>query len=293
MDEPLLEIKVSDGWATGVVLLPDGGLLTTGVDPLVKRWNAAGELLRTLTGHEKSVDAMALLSDRRRLLTGSVDASVRLWDIETGEQLAVLLGHKKTVAGVAVSPGDAIAATASYDRTVRLWDLRSAEQIAVLKGHANNVVAVRISPDGSLLASGGVGPEIRLWSLPTGELIDIIGDAHSLAAIPAGFTPDGSRLLSTGADDTLAVHRISDLAEEMRVPLGAGGTHAAAISQDGRVAAVTLDRAVVVIDVDSGDTVVKRPFGVKGVYGVSFSPDGRTLATATADSFVRTWAVPS
>jgi WD40 repeat protein len=287
---PLLEVRVSDGWATAVVLLPDGGFLSAHVDPLVKRWSASGEFVSVFEGHQKSVDTLALLPGGRRFLSGSVDGSARLWDLESGGQLAALLGHKKTVADVAVSPDGTWAATASYDRTVRLWDIESGEVRGVLKGHSNNVVGVCVSPDGSLLASGAVGGELRLWSLPEGELVTAT-DAHPLAAIPAEFFASGSQLVSTGADDMLAIWSVPELAEKARYPLGSKGTHAAVLSPDGRLAAVTVDAAVRLLDLSTGAVVDEHAFGVKGVYGVSFSADGKMLATATADSFVRTWRV--
>lgn len=289
MQGPLLELAVSEGWATGVMFLPDGGLLSTGVDTWVKRWSAQGDLVALFEGHAKSVDALALLPDGKRLLTGSVDASIRLWDLETGQQEALFEGHKKTVAGLAVSPDGGLAASASYDRTVRLWDIESATERAVLKGHANNVVAVRISPDGGLLASGGVGSELRLWSLPAGELLTVVDPAHAFAVIPAGFTPDGQTLLTAGADDLLGAWSVPDLVVRYRAALGAPGTHASALSPDGRRIAVTLDHAVRVFEVATGALLDEQTFAVKGVYGVSFSADGTLLATATADSCVRVW----
>jgi WD40 repeat protein len=291
MQGPLLEISVSDGWATGVLMLPDGGFLTTGVDPYVKQWDANGVLLRTLAGHEKSVDALALHPDGQRLLTGSVDATARLWDTHSGEPLAVLVGHKKTVAAVAVTPDGMLGVTGSYDRTIRLWDLESGTSRAVLKGHPNNVVSTRVSPDGSLLASGGVGTELRLWTLPTGELLKVVSHAHDGAVVVSGFTPDGTRLVTIGADNLLAVRGVPELEEHWSVSVGAGGTHQSSISPDGRLIAVTVDHAVRVIDLETGAAVDELPFEVKGVYGVSFSADGTVLATATADSFLRTWSL--
>lgn len=291
MEGPLLELKVSDGWATGVKLLQDGSLLTTAVDPFVRRWSASGDLIASFEGHSKSVDTMALVPHVNRLLTGSVDGDLRLWDMETGGQVAVLSGHKKTVASVAVTPDGRLAASGSYDKTIRLWDLETAEELAVLKGHKNNVVSVKISPDGSLLVSGGIGPELRLWSLPDGGVLKTIDHAHEFAVIPAGFTPDGSQVITTGADDELAVWLLPAMQEVLRIPLGAVGTHAADVSPDGRLVAVTLDRAVRVIDLQTGETIDEQPFSVKGVYGVSFSADGTLLATATADSCLRTWRI--
>lgn len=289
MDAPLLEVKVSDGWATGVRFLPDGSLLTTGVDPLVRKWSAEGKPVATFAGHEKSVDAMTVFAGGSRLLSGSVDGTARVWDVGSGEPLGVLTGHRKTVSSVAVTPDGRLAITGSYDRTIRLWDLEAMSEVRTLKGHPNNVVGLAVSPDGGLLASGGVRSGVMLWRLPSGEVQGTIEDAHLLAAIPVAFTPHG--LLSVGADDTFALWSLPDLAEVRRAPIGGTGTHAAAISPDGSLLAVTFDRGARLFALPSAEMVDEVGFGVKGVYGVSFSDDGSLLAVATSDSFVRVWRV--
>lgn len=289
MHGPILEVKVSDGWATGVIVLPDDSLLTTAVDPFVRHWEPDGTLRRVFEGHEKSVAAMTVCPDGHHLLTGSVDGTARLWTIATGEPFCVLRGHTKTVAAAGfVRQGVPI--TGSYDRSVRLWDAEACTEIRALKGHPNNVVGVAVSPDGDLVASGGVGPEIRIWALPSGELLATLR-AHELAAIPVAFTRDGSRLVTTGADDTIALWAVPDIVEVDRFSLGAKGTHTVRLAPDQRVAAVTLDNAVRLIDLRRGELVDEVRFDVKGVYGISFSADGLRLATATADSYVRLWTL--
>jgi WD40 repeat protein len=51
------------------------------------------KLLRTLTGHTRSIVSVKFSSDGALLASGSADKTVRLWDPETGEQLRVLEGH--------------------------------------------------------------------------------------------------------------------------------------------------------------------------------------------------------
>lgn len=289
VDSPLHEIRISDGWATGVRFLPDGGVLTTAVDPFVRRWSETEDLLCNYEGHTKSVDALALFPDGRRFVSGSVDGTARIWDIETGETLALLSGHKKTVAAVAVTPDGKTVVTGSYDRAVKMWDAVSGVERLVIKGHQNNVVGVAVSPDGAVLVSGGVGSDLMVWRLEDGVHLHTIEEAHGFAAIPVAFTGDGSCLVSTGADDTLAVWSTKDWSRLRRIDLGAPGTHAAALAPDDTRVAVTLDHAVRVIDLGTEATVQELRFDVKGVYGVSFSADGSKIATATADSCVRVW----
>ena len=76
---------------------------------------------------------MAVTGDGR-LVTGSNDYTVRLWDLETGEQLRAFTGHAGEVRSVAVT-GDGRLVTGSDDRTARLWDLETGEELRAFSGH--------------------------------------------------------------------------------------------------------------------------------------------------------------
>lgn len=82
-------------------------------DPVV------GEL-RNFVGHEKVVSCVAFLGDGRRVVSGSWDQTVRVWDLNSGAQLARLDGNSGTVRAVAVSRDDIYVATGGFDRTLRL-----------------------------------------------------------------------------------------------------------------------------------------------------------------------------
>jgi WD40 repeat protein len=103
--------------------------------------------------------------DGRLLASGSMDNTVRLWDVATRQLLATLIGHEDVVTSVAFSPDGKVLASASYDKTVRLWDVASRQLLATLTGHEDSVFGVGFSPDGRLLASSSRDETVRLWDL--------------------------------------------------------------------------------------------------------------------------------
>ena len=99
-----------------------------------------------LKGHESNVMSVAFSPDGSRIVSGSVDSTVRLWDVASGEELAVLKGHEGSVMSVAFSPDGSRIVSGSWDNTVRLWDAASGEELAVLTGHESNVISVDLQP---------------------------------------------------------------------------------------------------------------------------------------------------
>ena len=67
------------------------------------------------------------------LASGSVDCSVRLWNVSTGQSTKTLQGHAGRVWSVAFSPDGCIIVSGSEDETIRFWDVRTGECIQTLR----------------------------------------------------------------------------------------------------------------------------------------------------------------
>ena len=102
-----------------------------------------------LLGHIGAVLCIAFSPDGTRIVSGSGDNSVRVWDAFTsGAQLKVLSGHTHTVQSVAFSPDGRRIVSSSFDKSVRVWDALTGAQM-VLNGHTGQVLFATFSPDGT------------------------------------------------------------------------------------------------------------------------------------------------
>ena len=88
--------------------------------------------------------SVAFSPDGRRIVTGSVDHSAKVWEVETNigsgktaRELLTLKGHTEIIYSVAFSPDGRRIATASADRTVRVWETASPRQVIARQNEEN------------------------------------------------------------------------------------------------------------------------------------------------------------
>jgi len=99
-----------------------------------------------LKGHKAGVSSVAFSPDSQRVVAGSGDQSVKIWDAATGKELLVLKGHhghQKVVLAVAVSPDGKLVASAGEDKTVRIWDAENGQELLTLAGHTARIEVER------------------------------------------------------------------------------------------------------------------------------------------------------
>lgn len=132
-------------------------------------WNVAThQQVAVLNGHTnfvESVSCVAFSPDGTLLASGSLNGTVRLWDVETHEQLIMFTDHTDCVWSVAFSPDGTLLASGSYDKTVRLWNVAMCEKVAVINSATDDGGNVVFSPNGTMLASGSADKTVRLWSM--------------------------------------------------------------------------------------------------------------------------------
>jgi len=119
--------------------------------------------LRELQGHTDWIRSVAFSPDGNRIVSGSDDESVRVWDAETGEQLRELQGHTDSVSSVAFSPDGDQVISGSFDKSVRVWDVETGQQLRELQSHTDSVRSVAFSPDGNRIVSDSQDKSVRVW----------------------------------------------------------------------------------------------------------------------------------
>ena len=124
-----------------------------------------GELLHTLYGHGNSVRSLSFSTDGKKLVSGSWDSTIRLWDVETGRLLQVPIIQERWIDCVSLSPDGQTLASGGSDGIVYLWDVETGEQKDTLTGNSSGVTNVLFSPDGETLAISRLGGTLYLWEI--------------------------------------------------------------------------------------------------------------------------------
>jgi WD40 repeat protein len=247
-----------------------------------------GEARRFL-GHTHQVNSVAFSPDGKRIVSSSIDSTVRLWDVETGKEVGRHKDHTEIVWRVAFSSdgrsilsggggtynGKTDRFKAGKDNTLRLWDSDSLKELRRFKGHKRNVLGVAFSPDGKRAYSTSFDGTIRTWDVDGEKEVSSIRAPAGTMAL--ALSPDGKRLAASSSTRP-AVVRIWDVETSKELRAFKGHTRIApalAFSPDGnRLLSGSIDGTMRLWDVKTGKQLcaLKHP---SGVTSVAFFPDGR------------------
>ncbi len=309
-------LRTLDDDASVVAFSPDGKLLAWPLgDGNIKLWNVQSDKQpRTLEGHHNSMYCVAFSPDGKRLASGSYDGMITLWDVQSGESVRKFKAHSSGVRSVAFSPDGKQLSSGSDDKTAKLWNAETGSQVRIFTGHDGSVRRVAFSPDGRRLASLGVA--IRVWDTET-EADKPLWTSSRRSERAMAFSPDGRWLVSTGYK-TITLWD-AETGVELHTLEGHGTVIVdVAFSPDGRrLASASLDKTVKLWDAKSGPPWQSLGAGVGTSTGqeltlrlwdsktgaelgslrrdsiafsyVTFSPDGKRVASACSDGTVNLW----
>ncbi|HVS36518.1 MAG TPA: hypothetical protein VMS17_13220 [Gemmataceae bacterium] len=264
--------------------------------------------IRAFNGHTAGILSVAFTADGRRIVSSSLDGTIRTWNTETGEEINRIDigssvheaafssdGRRAAVWRLLGSPPVFEGMLPTFTDEVHVWDLDNGKEVASLKcgvvgGVAIsldgkrvlvNTPALRFNPDGGLTMPGAAG--LSLFDAEKGEKL---GAGKNASAARVVLGPDGRQALLCGDAKEPAV-TLCDVETDqvLRRFKGSAGTTIVgmAFSPDGgRIAAGDAANGLHVWNAKSGDEIQSLQGHTGRVFALAFSADGRRLLSTGA-----------
>lgn len=155
-DNPLYGIQFSPDGATVYAGSANGAILVADV--------ANREILHELTGHTDFVISLALSADGTRLVSGSWDNTLILWDLSSNSAIQQYSGgHTGQVSEVLFNADETNILSVSDDGTALLWDVASGEIVRVYEEHQEAIRAATFAPDYQSFFTTGFDEQVLEW----------------------------------------------------------------------------------------------------------------------------------
>jgi eukaryotic-like serine/threonine-protein kinase len=244
-----------------------------------------------LSGHTKDVVSVAYSNNGAYLVTGSTDATVRLWDAHTGAFLRLMGQHTKGLDTVQFSPDSRKVASGAIDNKVRVFDVETGETLLTFDDGAYRVA---FTPDGKRLVCGSQNGEVRVRDALTGELLNTMKQ-HTDRVSALKFSPEGDELYVGSLDKTVSVWNLSNYERVRLITDHEAEVSSIAVSKDGAWVAIAESDAV--IHVRERKTwekshTVRTPAGARWP-NVAFTQNDQVLLARTQDATVRAYHTSS
>ncbi len=248
---------------------------------------------------ENYTSAIAFAPDGRTIAVAATDDLIHLIDAKDGEDRAQLAGHRWYPWALAFAAKGGLLYSSGWDPAIRRWDVAARKQIPPPSGVLGSSV-VAASPDGRTIAYQDDSGTIRLVDARDGSELRTLSLAGAWYSTLA-FSPDGRQLAAGGSVGDrvhVGLWNIPDghLQHRWDWPKGRDPhveVECLDFAPDGtRLGAVAFRQSsAYLFDPTDGRQVAQLPHNQ--VYGLSFSPDGRTIATAGWDEMLRFWDAES
>lgn len=279
-------------------LVADQGIVREEPGPITLMDLVSGHPQATMKGHKQPVTALAVSPKGDRIVSGSYDRTLRVWDATNGEELAVVAAGDCIAASIesaAFLPDGKHIVIGDSDGMIQIFETVNRLERRQLVNCDANIFRVAFSPTGRRIVIWQWNDVVRIWEALTGEMVGAWPSCDRWSDKNVAFSPN-DELIAVGSITAIRVWDTGRREEIAAFELAQGGWLGApqatslAFAQDGlRIASGQTGGVIKVWDLQNR-TQVGWLFGHFGrVNCVTFSPDGRRIASGGYDRTARVW----
>lgn len=254
----------------------------------------AADEAKTIATHDRWVTSIAHSADGAIIATAGGQSlqyrpgDVMLWDANSGNLIAALEGHTSNVWSVAFSPDGQTLVSSGYDGKVIVWNVAEKKSTATLEKHKGWCRSVAFHPDGKHFATAGEDGTAVIWNVE-GPKEEKELKAHEAAIYQVAFSADGNTLATASTDKTVKLWDWASGKENAKLEGHDDAVWCVAFG-DNLIATGGADRKLRLFE-PNGKLLAALPGHTDWISGVTFSSDGKTIATSSLDRSIRTWNV--
>lgn len=185
-------------------LSDSGTLITVNRKMEIRFWNIeTSETIKIMKGHIREITALDISPNEKWLLSGSLDADIKIWDIEKNISCRAFMEHCFAVRSVRFHPaGNQVTSLAHFPGKagrILVWDFKTGKVLRRIKDEERRFVLFDQSSEGTYIVTVDENNLLEMWNQSAGNYVCQLGE-HKERITTITFSPDGSRL-ATG-DET-------------------------------------------------------------------------------------------
>jgi WD40 repeat protein len=273
---PVLDVKFSP---------MDAIFASCGEDTKIRLWKEDGTLFNTFNGgHHKWVSCLCFSPDGQRIVTGSSDRTLIVWNIN-GTLIRTIKAHDSFIEDIDISPSGRIIASVSRGRDIKLWNMEG-DLLTVLESHTDKVLGVRFHPQGKYLVSVSSDRTVKVWDTK-GNLLKTLyghkGGVHSVC-----FNINGDTVITGSQDAIMKFWRVNG--NSLSWLIGhSDEVNCIAFSSDHRFIATASNDCMIKIWHSNGKLISSLLGHKESVNSVCFSPNNQFLLSVGGDRAIKIW----
>ncbi len=239
---------------------------------------ASGTTIRTLAGGGY---ALAFSPDGLHLATSRADATITLWNVETGARVRSFRGHQRLVTTLAFSPDGQRLVSGGLDMTIKVWNVRPHT-----KAYQVTSPLLAMSADSRYLAAAAPDQSLKLLDTASGSVYRSLPNQKDLDTVV--FRSDAEQMITLSGTGHMTA-QIWDVASGVRLNRLHKKVRSPVFGPRGQMIATIRGAQVTLWDAQTGGALADLTGHRGPVRTVAFSPNGHRVVSSGDDRTIRVW----